>query len=503
MMHDSDRRQFMLGASSLLAATRIYGAQAASEIDPRQLHALSAVAAVTAMRRGELKAEDYATALLARAERITRINAFRVLRPDEVLQAAREADKRRAAGARLGVLHGLPLPVKDSVNTRMLPTTNGTRALRDFQPKKDARVLQRLFAQGAILMGKTNLHELSLGWTSNNATFGAVLNPYDLSRSPGGSSGGSAAAVAARIAPLAIAEDTWGSIRVPASFCGLCGLRPTYGRYPDEGIMPLARDKFDQVGPLARSVGDLALFDAAVTGDHTPLRPASLRGVRLGLSPDYHLSGMDKEVQRLTREAVDRLKHEGVIFVPAEFPQAMRDASRVTWAILEHEMPDVVAEFLKQYDTGVTLDELVRQVGPNIAATMERTKSDRGSEAQYRALLLQREQIKALMAAHYRQHNIEAMAFPPVMMPAMPQGDAQSFDIDGHEVALLTAVGRNIAVGSCAGLSCMVLPVGMTAAGLPVGIEFDALPGTDRRLLSLGLAFEKVLGTVPPPGIAA
>ncbi len=502
MGQSTDRRQFMLGASSLLAATRLCAAQAAVDIDHRRFYALSAAAAVTAMRRGDLKAEDYAAALLARAGLFTKLNAFIALRPDDVLQAARDADRRRAAGARLGVLHGLPLPVKDSVNTKMLPTTDGTRALRDFRPKKDAQVLQRLFGQGAILMGKTNLHELSLGWTSNNATFGAVLNPYDLSRSPGGSSGGSAAAVAARIAPLAIGEDTWGSIRVPAAFCGLCGLRPTYGRYPDEGIMPLTRNKFDQVGPLARSVGDLALFDAAVTGDHTPLRPASLRGVRLGLSPDYHFADMDQDSKRVTLQAIDRLKEEGVQLISAELPQALRNAPTVTTAILTHEMLGAIAAFLKQYDTGVTLDELVKHAGPNVAPLMD-LKSDRGSKAQYRAILRQREQIKALTVAHYRQYNIEAMAFPPVLMPAMLQGDAQAYNIDGHEVDSLTAIGRNISLGSCASLSCLVLPAGMTAAGLPVGIEFDALPGTDRRLLSLGLAFERVLGTVPPPGIAS
>jgi Asp-tRNA(Asn)/Glu-tRNA(Gln) amidotransferase A subunit family amidase len=139
--------------------------------------------------------------------------------------------------------------------------------LTEFKPKDDAAVLKPLLTQGAIVMGKTNLHELSYSWTSNNATFGSVRNPYDPQRIPGGSSGGSAAAVSARIAPLAIAEDTLGSIRVPASMCGLAGLRPSFGRYPDDGIMPLTVNKFDQVGPLARSVADLLLFDTAVTGE--------------------------------------------------------------------------------------------------------------------------------------------------------------------------------------------------------------------------------------------
>src|SRR6185312_7305309 len=151
---------------------------------------------------------------------------------------------------------------------------------RNFQPKMDAAVVRPLLAQGAIVMGKTNLHELSCGWTSNNATFGPVLNPYDRTRTPGGSSGGSGAAVAARIAPLAIGEDTYGSIRVPATFCGLVGLRPTFERYPDDGVMPLSHRRFDQVGPLARAVGDVILFDSAVTGQTETLSPRPLAGVR-------------------------------------------------------------------------------------------------------------------------------------------------------------------------------------------------------------------------------
>jgi mandelamide amidase len=184
---------------------------------------LSATAAVTAIRNGDIKAEDYARALLDRAQQLVSLNAFRTLDREMVLEAARNADKRRASGAQLGVLHGLPIPVKDSVNTKALPTSNGTRALANFKPKDDAAVLKPLFAQGAILMGKTNLHELSFGWTSNNAAFGPVRNPYDPTRVPGGSSGGSGAAVAARIAPLAIGEDTLGSIRDPSANCRLAG----------------------------------------------------------------------------------------------------------------------------------------------------------------------------------------------------------------------------------------------------------------------------------------
>jgi Asp-tRNA(Asn)/Glu-tRNA(Gln) amidotransferase A subunit family amidase len=162
---------------------------------------LSATAAIEAMRNGDIKAEDYARALLDKAQELDCLNAFRMLNREMVLEAAAAADKVRASGAVLGMLHGLPIPVKDSVNTKDLPTSQGTGALRDFKPRDDAAALKPLFAQGAILMGKTNLHELSYGWTSNNGIFGPVRNPYHRDRVPGGSSGGSGTAVAARMAP--------------------------------------------------------------------------------------------------------------------------------------------------------------------------------------------------------------------------------------------------------------------------------------------------------------
>jgi Asp-tRNA(Asn)/Glu-tRNA(Gln) amidotransferase A subunit family amidase len=198
--HGIERREFLV-TLSLIAAGAFVARQLVAA--PGSMTDLTAAAAVQAMLNGDMKAEDYARTLLDRAQALANLNAFRTLDRDMVLEAARSADKARAAGKTLGVLHGLPIPVKDSVNTKVLPTSNGTRALRDFKAKDDAAVLKPLLSQGAIVMGKTNLHELSYSWTSNNATFGAVRNPYDWQRIPGGSSGGSAAAVSARIAPLA------------------------------------------------------------------------------------------------------------------------------------------------------------------------------------------------------------------------------------------------------------------------------------------------------------
>ena len=466
---------------------------------------LTATAAIERMRRGDLTAEQYAKALLDQARQCADLNAFRTLQPDAVLEAARAADKERGAGSALGKLHGLPIPVKDSVNTRDYPTSNGTRALRDFRPSQDADVLKPLLAEGAIVMGKTSLHELSYGWTSNNETFGAVRNPYDRTRIPGGSSGGSAAAVAARMAPLAIAEDTLGSIRVPATCCGLAGLRPTFGRYPGHGIMSLTSDKFDQVGPLARSVADLILFDQVVTGDASALAATPLRGVRIGISSDHFLTGLDGNVERVVNEAFRKLRDAGAILVEVATPEIVRAAPLVAFTIIGYDCASSIAAFLKEQATGVTLESLLGQVGPSLRALIAplALPANRPPREAYAAALTKREQLKAELRKLYAEQNIFALAHPAILCPPPEITVGADVEIAGQKVDLRVVFGRNIALGSCASMASLVLPAGETAAGLPVGLEFDALSGQDRELLALGLSLEAVLGRAKAPALAA
>lgn len=494
------RREFVIDWSLLAVAASVPAVVSGVEVSSsthRDLSELTATEAVMALRNGEIRAEAYAQALLARAERFRALNAFTTLHPEEVRQAARDADLHRAQGRVLGGLHGLPIPVKDSIDTKSLPTTNGTRALRNFRPKTDAGILLPLLAQGAIVMGKTNLQELSSGWTSTNALFGPVLNPYDRTRTPGGSSGGSAVAVAARMAPLAIGEDTYGSIRVPATFCGLVGLRPTFGRYPDDGVMPLSRKRFDQLGPLARSVSDIILFDSILTGDHSPVHPLPLRGVRIGTS-QFLMQGIDAECGRIVDAAIDRLRRAGVEIVPTELPPSLQAASRVEAALLGYELLPGISRFLAAQGSDVSVDEVIAQAGPGVKGLLAAARHP-GNQERYRQLRQTQRRMKSEAVAFFRANRIDALAFAPSLTAAFPLEGPTALEINGRPVSLATSIGRQVAIGSCASLSCLVLPAGMTAGGLPVGLEFDALPGTDRRLLSLGLSLESTLGSIPPP----
>ncbi|MCH8073791.1 MAG: indoleacetamide hydrolase [Proteobacteria bacterium] len=491
-------------ASGLVACNR--GEEHANApVTPDRLTELSAIDGIRAMRQGEVSAEDYAAALLQRCEAGKHLNAFITLDRDRVLEAARESDRRRASGAQPGPLHGLPIPVKDSVNTRDYPTTGGTPALRNFRAAEDANLIRILVDAGAIVMGKTNIHELSFGWTSNNLAFGAVHNPYDISRIPGGSSGGTAAAVAAGMAPLGIGEDTQGSIRVPAALCGICGFRPTTGRYPNDGVMPIT-PLFDQVGPLARTVSDLMLFDAVITGEAVASEAVSLQGVRLGVAREYYFDSLDFEVERVINETLRKLTDAGAVLVEADVP-GLADLIQLTTAQVQlHDVVPRFSEYLDTYDVGITFEQLLAQASIDIQDTFKRYALPGAEFAiQEQDYIAARDvHLPALRQAlrdYFHQNDVAAMVFPATMAAATPIGMDVEVEINGNMVSLETVMARNISPGSTAGIPGLVLPAGLTTNGLPVGIELEGPEGSDRSVLALGRAIEQVIGRLPPPDI--
>ena len=460
---------------------------------------LSACEAVSAMSTGQITALAYAEALLARCADRSDLNAFITLEPEAVRSAARAADARRAAGEKLGPLHGLPVPVKDSINTADLPTTAGTAALRKFRPTEDATVVARLREAGAIVLGKTNLHELSFGWTSSNMAYGAVRNPCDLSRIPGGSSGGTAAAIAAGMAPLGVAEDTQGSIRVPAALCGIAGFRPTTGRYPNDGCAPIS-SLFDQVGPHARHVVDLALFDAVMTGDHAPLVLPALDGLRVGVARKYYFAGLDPSVAGVVEEVLRRLADAGVTIVEADVPELSELIELITLPVQVHDVVPSLTSWLRQSGANIGFDEMLADVSPDVLAVLQHfalpgAPHAISEDAYIAARDIHLPALRTLLRDWFVDNRIDVMLLPATMVTAVPIGTDGLVRIGKEEVAFSAAMGRNIAPGSTAGLPGLVLPAGL-ANGLPVAIELDGPSGTDRKLLGIALAFEEILGAL-------
>ena len=475
-------------------------------MDDTVLCELSASAAVARMASGELSAETYATALLARCGQGAHLNAFINLDAEQVLAQARSADAHRAAGKPLGPLHGLPVPVKDSINTADYPTTGGTNALRGFRPAADAAAVSLLRQAGAIVLGKTNLHELSFGWTSSNAAFGAVRNPHDPSRIPGGSSGGTAAAVAAGMAPLGVAEDTAGSIRVPAALCGLFGFRPTTGRYPNAGVVPMTA-LFDQVGPHARCMDDILLFDAVMTGEPAFAAPVPLAGLRLGLDRAFFFSGLDPEVAEAVSGIVAVLEAAGVVIVDVHLPhlQALVDAASVP--IIFHDFLPSLSAYLAAHDAPVSLTELASQVAsPDVQAALSLCTpiSAMPDPTYVTARDHHRRTLQQLLAGCFADHGIAALLFPTTLVPATPIGSDRTVRINGVEVPFATAIGRNIFPGSTAGLPGLVMPCGLgQTSGLPISIELDGPAGSDRALIAIGMAIAALLPPMPVPAVTA
>lgn len=495
------RREFLCATTADAAALAIGAPALDGETPPTELWELFAADAVAAMKRGDITAERYASALLARCKAAESLNAFITLEPERVLESARAADKRRASGLRLGALHGLPVPIKDSVNTKDMPTTGGTRALLGFRPGVDAPLVTRLREAGAIVLGKTNLHEISMGYTSANFTTGAVHNPYDVNRIPGGSSGGSAAAVAARLTPLSVAEDTAGSIRVPAAMCGIVGFRPTTGRYPSQGVLPMTA-LFDQLGPHARTVGDVILFDRAITGDQTAIPPRSLRGVKFAVVRDYYFAELNSEVRRLVDAALRRLTDAGARIVELKIPDLAELTDKTAFPVILHDLAPSIAAYLAEFGAGVSIEQVFREVGPNIKGTLTATASLVPSDADYRVLVsVTRPSLQARFASAFKSSGASAIVFPTTPAPAVPITQGPTIMVGRREMPLDPYFGRNVVPGSTAGLPGLVLPAGLTRDGLPVGIEFDGPIGTDRVLLALGVSLQQALGRIPAPKV--
>ena len=297
---------------------------------------LSATDLVTAVRQGDVTAVQCTEAFLRRIEAVDgAVNAFLKVDREGALKRAAEIDARRKAGGALGPLAGLPVAVKDALCTSDLPTTCASKMLQHFRPPYDADAVARLRRADAVIVGKTNMDEFAMGGSNENSAFGAVHNPWDVARAPGGSSGGSAACVAADMAPVAIGSDTGGSIRQPAGLCGITGLKPTYGRVSRRGLVAFA-SSLDQIGPMARSAADCALVletiaghdpgDATSLADVVPpystLLEQPLTGLRIGRVPEHFGPGLDPEVARGVEEAFAAFKAAGATIHDVKLPHA-------------------------------------------------------------------------------------------------------------------------------------------------------------------------------------
>ncbi|WP_407175122.1 amidase family protein [Bradyrhizobium sp. STM 3562] len=460
---------------------------------------LGLAAAAAAIRKGDVTSENYATALLRRARALADLHAFITIDEASVLAAAREADKARAAGSAAALL-GVPLGVKDSYLTKGLPTSLGLEELAHFVPHEDADAVRAIKDAGALVFGKNNLVEMSYGLTGHNARYGQVKNPHARDRMSGGSSSGSAASVAANIVPASLGGDTVGSIRVPASLCGVVGFKPTTGRWPRNGVAPISHT-LDTTGLFARNVEDCALVDQVVIGEQAAELPDGgygLKGVRLAFAPRQFLHLVDSEVEARFREVIRRLQDAGAevleVNLGDDFNALIQTA---TWGIFAHETMGAISEFLRRHEIPTTFEAIYEGLKPQLRQAWGHIVLPGGAgaisaEAYQTALNVSRPEIKRRLNEAFLTEGAQAILQPTTPCTAPFIEEQATVHIAGQEVSYLALANHTVSASSV-GLPGISLPVGLSRAGLPIGLELDGPLGSDRALLDLARRLEGVL----------
>jgi aspartyl-tRNA(Asn)/glutamyl-tRNA(Gln) amidotransferase subunit A len=431
--------------------------------------------------RGEVRAEKLTEEALARiAELQPTLNAFITVTADEALAAARQADKDIAGGRYRGPLHGIPISLKDLVDMKGIPTTAASRLRADHVARHDAPVTAHLREAGAILVGKTNLHEFAFGTTTEDSGWGPARNPIDPSRSPGGSSGGSAIGIRTGMSFASVGTDTGGSIRIPAAACGIVGLKPAWNEVSADGVVPLSR-QLDHVGPLARSVEDAStMFDVMRGVQPSPLDQAPLSGKRFARLGGYFLDRIDEHVEAAVLSAIDHVQRSGATVTDVTVPHASDIA-----AIYLHL---VLADAAAYHAT--MLQERPAAYTPNVRLRLEMGRHVL-AEDYVRALngrrVLTREVERAL-------EGVDALLLPSLSIPAPVIGQA-SVAVKGGTESVRSAMLRCTQPFNLTSHPAISLPCGATPDGLPVGLQIVGRLSQTPELLRAARSIEGALAT--------
>ncbi len=473
-----------------------------------ELHEQTLIELAAGLERGDFTSVEVTEALLARVEvHDQTLNAFVTVTGEQALAAARAADEARAAG-NAGILNGLPLVHKDIFCTRDVLTTCGSRMLENFVSPYDATIVERLAAAGAVVLGKTNMDEFAMGSSNETSYFGPVKNPWHLECSPGGSSGGSAAAVAARMAPAATGTDTGGSIRQPAALTGTVGLKPTYGRVSRYGMIAFA-SSLDQAGVITRSSADAALLLGVMAGfderdstcidhpvpDYTAALSQSLDGLRVGVVKQHFDEGLDEQTGAAVREALSVLEANGATLLEVDLPNI--DLSVPTYYVVA---PAECSSNLSRFD-GVRFghraedpedlfDLYCRSRGEGFGAEVKRrimTGTYALSAGYYDAYYLKAQQVRQLIADDFRQafEKVDVIAGPTAPTPAFRLGDKTDDPITMYLNDIYT-IGANLA-----GLPGISTPCGFVG-GLPVGLHLVGPHWGEELLLRCAHNYEQL-----------
>jgi len=453
----------------------------------QDLRELTLAEVASLVRRKEVSPVELAEGYLRRIDALNpSLNAYITVAADEAMRSARQAEDGMARGTELGPLHGVPLAIKDLFATRGLRTTAGSKILADWVPKEDAHVVTLLRRAGAFFLGKLNMHEWAAGSTTINPHFGATANPWDITRIPGGSSSGSAAAIAAALCAGSLGSDTAGSIRIPSSLCGTVGLKPTYGLASLRGVLPLSWS-LDHVGPMTRTVEDAALLMEAIAG-YDPQDPSSadrpvpdyrdalrgdVRGLRLGLPRNYFFDEADPEVVAAVRRAASLLEAEGAHVVEVEVP-GVEKAFAVGLPVLVAEAAAYHEKYLQERPGDYGEDVLALLKGGQSQTAVDYIKAQRA-----------RIEFRQGLVALFTRIDVLLTPTTPITAPTIEQCRAE---------APIFALMRCTFPFNLAGLPALSVPCGLSEAGLPIGLQIAGRHFAEATVLRVGAAYEQASG---------
>jgi aspartyl-tRNA(Asn)/glutamyl-tRNA(Gln) amidotransferase subunit A len=463
------------------------------------------------LERREVTAREVTEAFYRRIDAVDeRVHAYLTLTRELAFEQAERADRRRLAGEQSALL-GIPLAIKDVICTKGVRTTCGSKILQHFVSPYDATVMERLDAAGAVLLGKANMDEFAMGSSTEHSAYGATRNPWDLSTIPGGSSGGSAAAVAADTCAAALGTDTGGSIRQPAACCGIVGLKPTYGRVSRYGLIAFA-SSLDQIGPMTKDVRDAALLLNVIGGkdardstsadvampDFTQSLTGEVRGLRIGIPREYFIEGIDPEVERSVRDAVRALEAAGAVTQDISLPHSAYGVA--VYYILA---PSEASSNLARYD-GIKYGYRTPEWS-NLRDMYMRTRDEGfGTEVKRRIMLgtyalsagyydayyKKAQQVRTLILRDFEEafRQVDAVVAPTAPTPAFKIGEKTSDPLQMYLSDVFT-----IPV-NMAGIPGISIPCGFSSTGLPIGLQVIGKPFDEGTILQVAHAFEQQTG---------
>jgi aspartyl-tRNA(Asn)/glutamyl-tRNA(Gln) amidotransferase subunit A len=456
----------------------------------QELHYLTIRDVAALLRRKKLSPVELAQSALARIEELNpRLNALITVTAERALREARAAEREIARGKYRGLLHGIPIALKDNINTEGVRTTAGSRILEDFIPQADANVAAKLSRAGALLLGKTNLHEFAYGVTTENPHYGAARNPWNLECIPGGSSGGSAAAVAAGLCFASVGTDTGGSIRIPSALCGIVGLKPNFGRVSCLGIVPLAAT-LDHAGPIAKCVADAAIMlDAISAADESraafyrALRigkrvPPGGKRLRMGWPREYFFERIDAEVQHAVEAAVKCLEKLGARIEEVSLPH-LAEASEPSTQI-------ALAEALEYHESQGYFPARASEYGADVRKRLELGSAVRAVD--YLKAQQARERLRADFRAAFERVDVIVAPSAPMAAPRLGE---DSVKIGDETQSVRGALVRMNRPANFTGFPSISVPCGFTRAGLPIGLALLGPEWGESKLLQVAFTYEQ------------